>query len=370
MHMSVTRTKKAKVDKSHRIIEDVRSRLLSKEVRAGDKIATIATFARTYGMDRRTVRKIVDGMVQEGILENKHGVGLVAAKKAAFKLVEVVLPGVAGELMWWQDVVRGVKSVARQYDIDVLIRDAEADLQNDIDLVKQLPQSPAQAAVIISIHNKAFSQTIVSLANSGYPFVLVDENPTYADIDWVNGDHYMAGYKVAEKMVALGHKNIGIVTSTHISSMRNALDGFRDAINDAGIAFNRKYMIDMAGMNTLLFDKKVIDLLRKVLELDERPTAMYFPFAGYAKYCLELIRSLGLCVPEDISIVGSGPDCRETALDKRISGMMIDGYGMGQQAMRLLLGRFGVVTISSETDKSLFAFNWVDGESLGPARQY
>jgi LacI family transcriptional regulator len=113
-------------------------------------------------------------------------------------------------------------------------------------------------------------------------------------------DDRQAGYEVTQHLIALGHRQIAMVTGPESHQAAQArYQGFRDAMTEARLA-DRKLVVvegDFSMSSGFLAGQR---LLTKV----SRPTAIFAANDQMALGVLNAARSLDLCVPEDVSVAG------------------------------------------------------------------
>jgi LacI family transcriptional regulator len=71
------------------------------------------------------------------------------------------------------------------------------------------------------------------------PVVLVNRYIDFAPVDTVVSDNYQGGRLVAEAMVALGHRRIGLITGPeNTTTSRDRERGFREQLLASGVRFD------------------------------------------------------------------------------------------------------------------------------------
>ncbi|MCT9935441.1 substrate-binding domain-containing protein, partial [Planotetraspora sp. A-T 1434] len=139
------------------------------------------------------------------------------------------------------------------------------------------------------------------LRRLGIPFAVVhpaaDPGP---DVPSVGATNWPGGFTATRHLIELGHRRIAMIGGPpgRLSS-RARLDGYRAALEEAGIAFDPS-LVRHGDFGHELAHRHALDLLA----LPQRPTAI---FAGSDHQSLGAYRALrdgGLRVPEDVSVVG------------------------------------------------------------------
>jgi DNA-binding LacI/PurR family transcriptional regulator len=115
----------------------------------------------------------------------------------------------------------------------------------------------------------------------------------------------VASARVAvEHLLALGHRRIGLIGGDTDDPMRftpplHRRDGYRDALESAGIALDPE--VEVLGYFTSAGGGEA---MHRLLDLADRPTAVFAESDEMAYGALRTIRRAGLRVPHDVAVVG------------------------------------------------------------------
>ena len=114
----------------------------------------------------------------------------------------------------------------------------------------------------------------------------------------VTSDNYAGGRKVAEFLLAAGHRKIGHIAGwSGASTQRDREAGFISALAEAGVPLHSRAEGDFSM-------EKAADATRSMFASD-RPEAVFVANDHMALAVMDTLRfELGLNVPEDVSVVG------------------------------------------------------------------
>ncbi|WP_136660557.1 LacI family DNA-binding transcriptional regulator [Nitratireductor sp. XY-223] len=134
--------------------------------------------------------------------------------------------------------------------------------------------------------------------NSGIPVVLFNRGQDGADFTIVTSDNLRGGAKVAEFLVAGGHRRIAHIAGWQGSTTgRDRKDGFLSVLDSAGIeplaVVDGMYNRETASLRT-----------RQLLEAGERPDAIFVGNDHMAFAVIDELRAFGIRPGSDISVVG------------------------------------------------------------------
>ena len=180
------------------------------------------------------------------------------------------------------------------------------------------------------------------------PSVICDQ-PSIPGADLVGIDDSAAITGVAEHLIALGHRRIGVIcmrlgrarldgpvtlarqSAAHYHVQRNRLTGLRDAFTAAGVAWDRIPVVER-------FEHSVeagASGAAEVLTLDPGVTALIATSDVLALGAIEELNRRHQRVPEDVSVTGF--DGIRAAVDAKVTTVVQPVVDKGRHAGRMLL---------------------------------
>jgi len=138
------------------------------------------------------------------------------------------------------------------------------------------------------------------LENSDVPVVVVTSSPIRPSVSAVRIDGYAAAREMTQHIVSLGHRKIGfIVGDPKHASSDHRLRGYRDALAETGIAAKDEWIAQ--GLFTY---RSGLDAAEQLLDLDDRPTAIFASNDDMAAAAVAVAHRRDLDVPADLTICG------------------------------------------------------------------
>ena len=241
----------------------------------------------------QTRRRVEEAISELGYVPSRLARGLSRQRTGT---LAVIVPDVANP--FFTAIVRAAEEVARRADYHVILCDTRADLGVERGVIEELIAHRVEGAVIAPVSDRSATH-LRRLAEFGVPFVLIDRTIPGVECDVVLGDSSGGAHQLVEHLVSLGHRRIGfIVESDDVSTARDRRAGYEAALNAAGIALDPALVAHAApdpsggsaGMGRLL-------------ELEERPTAVFTVNNLVALGAIEAVRAAGLEVPDDVALV-------------------------------------------------------------------
>jgi LacI family transcriptional regulator len=240
-----------------------------------------------------TRRRVEEAISELGYVPSRLARGLSRQRTGT---LAVIVPDVANP--FFTAILRAAEEVARRADYHVILGDTRSDLNVERDVIEELIAHRVEGIMIAPVSDRSATH-LRRLAEFGVPFVLIDRVVPGIDCDVILGDSSGGARRLVEHLVALGHRRIGfIVESGDVSTARDRRAGYEAALSGAGIA------LDPALVVTATADPSGGSAgMSRLLELDERPTAVFTVNNLAAVGAIEAVRAAGLEVPDDVALV-------------------------------------------------------------------
>jgi LacI family xylobiose transport system transcriptional regulator len=313
-------------------------------------LGTEIDLGRQSGLSRVSVRRAIDRLMSKGLVERRAGKGIfVRSPEAAVRTIQIVVPNLQFDQC--VQIARGAQEFGRSRGAQVQIYDAHGSMAQDIEVIRRLPDSRSDGAIIVFLQHPDFAQALYSLKAVDYPFVMVDSKLQDLAVPSVTSDNYAGGYAVGQNLVALGHTAIGCIGWLSARTVQARFDGLRDAVIDAKLPFDRSMVLDL-GVEDPIGDwaAAIEGAVRTLLTRPDRPTAIFFGSDEVAIQSYRVIRQLGLSIPGDLSIVGFDDSSLCQLVDPPLATVRQSSSQMGQVAMEILLSHIsGDRTVVSRT---------------------
>ena len=356
-------------------IDRLRKAIQSGQMTAGEMVGTESSFMEKWGVARSTVRRGIDALVQEGLLERQPGRGLYvcSAENQAKRTVQVIVPNLA----WTSHVkiARGVQLSGDKHGVQTLVFDAHGQMERDLEELRGLPESPANGAVIVSLHNRRFAEVLFELKSKKFPFVVVGEQLRDLDVSSVVEDNYGGGYFVGQKLAAIGHRRVAFLGPLDLHVVGERLSGFRDAMLDAFGQFDRSLVVNLEGESLAdWLGNKVNtaeDALLPLLTRSDRPTAVFDGSGDVAPFVYRAAQRAELKIPRDLSVVSFDESPFSQFVEPEVARLTHSSIEAGQVALEMLLEQMnrGPQTSQGPAECRKLAATWMAGQSLAAPRE-
>ena len=269
---------------------------------------TIKDVARVSGVSSMTVSRVINdservspetrrrveqAIAELGYVPSRLARGLIRQKTGTLALI---VPDVANP--FFTLVVRGAEDVARRAGYRMILCDTRADLTIEREVIEEMLAHRVEGIVIAPVSDRSKAH-LERLARFGVQFVLIDRTVSGIESDVVIGDSAGGARRLVEHLISLGHRRIGFVTEADdVSTARDRREGYEAALAAAALPLDPRLLVrstaDPAGG---------LEGMRRLLELEEPPTAVFTVNNLVALGAIEAVRARGLEVPDDVAVV-------------------------------------------------------------------
>jgi len=181
--------------------------------------------------------------------------------------------------------------------------------------------------------------TVVDL-HPGIPVVAVDPHRGRSGLTTVDSDNMRGATVATQYLIRLGHTRIGFLGGRpDLESARLREEGYRAALVGAGIP------VDPGLMRVGGYRPETADLpAHELLTMPDRPTAVFAANDLSAIRTMQVARSLGLSVPDDLSVIGFDNVPESALTSPPLTTIAQPIQRMGSEAIGLLIAMMNGVS--------------------------
>ena len=313
---------------------ELRRRIVADALSAGDYIGTELQIAKESRRSRMTVRRSVQMLINEGLVERRPGRGIfVRAQGHETRHIHML----AGNLLWTPAVrvSRAVQERAQEAGIDVTLRDACGSIEEDVASIRELPTQEIDGAIIMSQHCASFNRALAFLVASEFPFVVVDQGLRDIEAPSVVSDNRDGGAQAVRHLAKFGHTRIAFIGDIEASTSEERYIGVRDGCAELGLPLPAVYDIQ-CNDRFADWEPNIRKSTLALLSTSPRPTAIVCSCDAVARHVYRVLADQGLTVPSDMSIIGFDDDPIAEWVSPSLTTIRQDFTSMGHAAMMLL----------------------------------
>jgi LacI family transcriptional regulator len=313
------------------------------------KRPTQVDVARLAGVSRATVSYVLNGHTegrvpisdetQQRVLDVIKELGYEpdaraqALRSGSTNTVALIIPDLRNP--HFCEYATGVEDAAREAGYHLLLSSTTLDDEYEVEIFKDLARRRFDGLIITgsSILKSAEAQTILArIRKRGLPLVEMNE---FYGVDSASSDYREATKEVVSYLLSLGHRHIGFVygVADHELAL-DRLEPFQESLNNAGIAVEPDLIVECGP--TIEDGYQAALTLLKLLH---RPTAIIAVNDLLAISTIRAAGDLGLCVPDNLSVVGFDNIPMANYLMPRLTTVTKDAYTAGRNAFEMLQAR-------------------------------
>lgn len=267
---------------------------------------TITTIAREAGVSVPTVSRVVNGRsdvapeTRDRIEEllRRYGYQRRRARgRAEPTLVDLVFNDL--DSPWAVEIIRGVEDVAHAACVGTVVSAIHRRSSSAQQWLRNLRTRASDGVLLVT---SALEPPLhAELRRLDVPTVVVDPaGVPPLDAPTIGATNWTGGLDATEHLTGWGHRRIGFVAGPpHLRCSRARLDGYRAALEAAGIPFDENLVVPGDFYHRSGFAGGTA-----LLDSADPPTAIFAASDQMASGVYEAVRQKGLRVPDDVSVVG------------------------------------------------------------------
>ena len=303
--------------------------------------------AKQHGVSRTTIIGAMDVLEEEGLICRAERRGTFVRRPFQSRpdetrssrpyCVNIITQNTGmGDVQAGSEYLVGYSDALDHHDMRMCFSILSGESENFEMLFSPKAYVREQACVLISVINPAFLRW---LHESGVPFVVqaythcVPEG--FPEHHGVYINKYGGAFEATNHLLALGHRRVGWIgrTESEEGFPRASYDGWRAALNIAGVASVSSDVLRTEPADRASFESNVAAYLRR----EQRPSAVMAFDDATAIGVLRVARTLGIRVPQELSIVGFNNEPETEKTDPLLTTVSSPRRVLARTAVEMLL---------------------------------
>jgi LacI family transcriptional regulator len=237
---------------------------------------------------------------------------------------------------YFAEIIRGIEDTFYEAGFNVILCNSDDDPIKQSHYVRLLSEKQVDGLIVMSSGSDV--ELLDTLRATRMPLVVVDREIDDLAADLVEVNHEAGGFLATRHLLELGHRRIACLAGPQgLSSARERVQGYRRALATSGVPADASLLIAAdftsagghAAMSALLAPKPPA----------KRPTAVFASNDLMAIGAICAAASLGLRIPQDLSVVGFDDIALAAHSNPPLSSVVQPKHQTGQLAAQLLLER-------------------------------
>lgn len=306
------------------------------------KAATIKDIAKELGVSVSTVSRALQDkpeisdetkqLVRETAakLQYRPNTMAVALKTRKTYSIGVVVPQIVS--FFYATVVQGIEQVANELGYQVFVSSSNEDMIKEMQNVYGFLDHRVDG-MIVSL-SKATDEFvhIHRIEGDNVPLVLFDRTSKEINVPKVVANDADAAYMAVSHLIENGAKRVALITGPeHMLIGRNRFRGYRAALTNHGLPIDNSLIVRC---NLTVDNAK--QATSELLNLKNRPDAIFGINDDVAIGALYAIKEKGLSIPDDVAVVGFSNSRRSSYMEPALSTLDQNPLKIGILAAKLL----------------------------------
>ncbi len=301
------------------VYQDIRGAILAGDYPPGAQLPTEATLQEQYGISRITVKKAMELLTADALIERFPGKGTFVKKPAQSAQamdtqaqsglrIGVVMSDFSSE--FGQNFLRGVAEEANRQGCGLMVGLCYATLEEENALIRRFREHRVDGIIAMAIHSEVGINTgIMNCAIEGFPLILADRYLEGVALPYVGSDHADAAFRATEYLFRLGHTNIGLISSAPTTTaITERESGYMRAYAMTQYRVHPSYLIpdirsSMPGQHTQENIRLDIERMKTYYRENPEVTALLCIDYHIMKICEAAANECGIRIPQQLSLL-------------------------------------------------------------------
>lgn len=293
--------------------------------KAGVSISTVSRVMNgSKPVSPELQKRVYDAVKQMNYKPNSIARSLILNKT---NLIGVVVPDVSNS--FHAQLLSGIEGYAAEADYGVIICNVYRK-----DTRRRYFNLMLERHVdgIILLHDNTLEEISAFQKTSSTPIIFASVPVEGAQIPFVGIDEVKAAYDAVNHLIAKGHRKIGLIYGECYALGTLRKEGYRKALNEKDIPIREEFSVHCPSSVEYGYQS-----MEKLLDLKDRPTAVFCVSDEIAVGALDCILDRGLKVPDDISLMGFDDIDLGQVVRPKLTTIHQPIYEIGREAAKLLI---------------------------------
>ncbi len=277
------------------------------------------------------------------------------------KNIGVIIPEIVHH--FFTTVISGIEKVAIEAGYNVIVCLSNESFDKEVINMETLANSSIDGFIISlskDTQKKKDFHHLREVINQGMPLVMFDRVADEIYCDKVIVDDAQGAYKAVKYLLDTGCQRIALIsTSDYLSVGKLRTMGYRNALEDSGIALEENLIIKIEDIDSCeapiaeLFDNEKFDGVLAVNEI-------------FAVAAMRETIKRGLSIPNDVGFIGFTDGMLSKHFYPRLTTVNQHGFQMGETAARMLIDKLDEVEEEENYRTEVLKTTIVERESTRP----
>lgn len=291
--------------------------------------ATVSRSLKDHpGISKSTKKKVQEAAKEMGYRSNTFARNL---RKQKTNTIGVIVPRLNSYFV--SSAIAGMEKIANENGYNLIISQSLESVKKEIANTITMFNSRVDGLLVSLAYDTENMEHFNVFFDKNIPVVFFDR--VYEDNRCLNViiDNYKNAYDITTHLIDQGCQRIMHIAGSLIRNVYSErCRGYKDALRKAGIAIEEDLIVVNA-----LNEESGKEVGKKIVEMSNRPDAVFVANDVCAANCMQVIKAAGLSIPGNIAFAGFNNDPISKIVEPNLTTVNYPCYDMGEMAMRNLI---------------------------------
>lgn len=309
--------------------------------------ASLKDIAERLGVSIATVSRALNGKPEIGAEMQQRVKALAkelnyrpnpfaqSLRKEAPKMIGVVVPNLVTH--FFSAVLDGIETEARRAGYSVISANSHELCADEAQAIDNFINMHVEGIIASIAQDTTDYSHFEEIHRMGIPLVFFGRTCMTDLFSSVTANGDKAAQQATQHLIDTGSRRIAFIGGpNHLDPVRRRKHGYLEALRENHIPIER----ELVACGKVDYDWALQTTIR-LLKQENRPDAI-LAFNDIVTFaCFNAVKQLGLCIPDDVAIIGFTDDVHACYVTPRLSTIEDQASLMGERACQLLLRRIG-----------------------------
>ena len=294
---------------------------------AGVSIATVSRCMNNpEKVSEKTRIRVQDAILKTGYTPNTLAQSF---RRGRTNIVMVVLPSIGDP--FFTLVMQGIRNAADAKGFSIIINETQFNTMTADEIAAMVVSRQTDGIILLASMSPFGTEVLSAKSHRALPIVVGCETvaPELSVYPSVHIDNVAAAKEATGYLISQGHERIGLICGSATSLLTKDREfGYRAAMHAAHLGIEEGWVV-----NGDLTIEGAIRATRSLLNHHHRPSAIFCTNDEMAIGCLHAIKSFGLRVPADVSVVGFDDTRYAAVTDPPLTTISQPAVEIGERVM-------------------------------------
>jgi len=297
----------------------------------GVSIVTISKVLRNHpDIGQATKERVLKRAKELNYTPNLMARGLVTGRSC---LIALIVPDLLHS--FFVEIAAALSTELRKHGYSLLISWTAEDPAVEATEIQHLLSVGMDAMIIATSTDQTSSFRM--LEDRNIPYVLLDRDIPELKAPFIGVDDLLIGKMATQHLIDIGCKRIGHISGPPMSPGFRRLEGYRKALEAAGLPQNPNYIVAPAEAGPRGFQHG-FEATQRLLKVKPRVDGIFCFNDPLGVGSIEAVRAAGLRIPQDVAIIGCGNLPVGGTLLLPLSTVDQNTKAIGEKCAKLVLG--------------------------------